>query len=469
MSRCSPHHHKCIVPVHQYKIHLTHAPILSTKYSPRTFTNDSLPFSFALVHVTECKKYSMLHEDLESAIAGSDYEGIKSIMAEWESALKDWLDGEVEATIASLAAEGTHEKRDLTDSGARNGMRYDDVDSQGPNKDAVVLWKLNSLGNMGPEEVAGRILTAFSKVQAHCLSSGGNELPHSTSVQLFPASSQVTHGLVNYILLAALRSLAAKLANTVNSVMANECPHLAAAFAAFGSMVLDGRVTSTHNMRVAACRNLDANANAMFQWYFKQNMSADLVNARLEPPNVGPLNSAVLSGELCMIQLVAHEGCEHGLEHHEPSEMRTIQSVAYEGCEQIFENHDSRNVRMLDSLCQLSIEPECEVSLKEVTSVSQSQYNENVGAYEGEDSVLSVPIVCGVVGNRPCCNACGMEKNRRNTEVQAPIMNNGNDLYTVPIFELNALMVGGAGLMLGEMRILGDVVNILGENSQRDR
>ncbi|KAK7399454.1 hypothetical protein VNO78_10637 [Psophocarpus tetragonolobus] len=200
-----------------------------------------------------------------------------------------------------------------------------------PNKDAIVLWQLNSLGNMGLKEVAGQILPAFNKVAG-------------------PFSK---FGCFEELAAKSRQAILHELAHIVNSVIANECPHLATAFTAFGSNVLDGRVISTHNMCVVACKNLDANSNAMFQWDFRQNMSAD--------------------------PLVANEGCEHDFEHHEPSEMCMIQSVAYEGCDQIFENRESRNVSMLDSLCQLSIEPECELSLKEVNSVSQSQYNENVG------------------------------------------------------------------------------------------
>ncbi|KAK7396653.1 hypothetical protein VNO78_17808 [Psophocarpus tetragonolobus] len=63
-----------------------------------------------------------------------------------------------------------------------------------------------------------------------------------------------------------------------------------------------------------------------------------------------------------------------------------------------------------------------------------------------------------------------MERNRQSMETQTLMMANSNDLHEVPIFESNALMVGGARLMLKGMRIEGeDALHIPSENSQRHR
>ncbi|KAK7400940.1 hypothetical protein VNO78_12249 [Psophocarpus tetragonolobus] len=139
-----------------------------------------LEVSHPFVSQIGARNIQLLHEDLESVIMRSDDESINSIMAEWESAFEDWLDKEMEVTIAwthkkvnevssqeaEFGIDQAHDrlKRDVRDSGVRNCRRYDDVDRQGPNNEAVVLWKLNSLENIGPEKVADQILTSFSKL-----------------------------------------------------------------------------------------------------------------------------------------------------------------------------------------------------------------------------------------------------------------------------------------------------------------
>ncbi|KAK7406596.1 hypothetical protein VNO78_08224 [Psophocarpus tetragonolobus] len=54
---------------------------------------------------------------------------------------------------------------------------------------------------------------------------------------------------------------------------------------------------------------------------------------------------------------------------------------------------------------------------------------DSAGICEGDGSLVSMPIQCGVLENQLCLNAFFLEQNGRSKAAQVPIINNSNDLH----------------------------------------
>ncbi|KAK7395011.1 hypothetical protein VNO78_15552 [Psophocarpus tetragonolobus] len=241
----------------------------------------SSKMSSSELYANGCKKCVALHEDFESVIARSEDEGINFIMAKWECASVDWLDGEVEETIACLA-EKSHEKihednsltaikmgvekndslgestcnvHDLNNRGSgiiqevdlrvnhsqeklvrgvtHSCMEHADVDRVGPISDNVVGWKLNYLGNyflmllpMEGREVAAKFMHSVAlNLCRNSITTAKRrslrELSQITSSMLVKAGTQTTTasaGTIHMIKLAPQESCDSVLMNEVNFV-----------------------------------------------------------------------------------------------------------------------------------------------------------------------------------------------------------------------------------------------------------
>ncbi|KAK7413040.1 hypothetical protein VNO78_04877 [Psophocarpus tetragonolobus] len=199
--------------------------------------------------------------------------------------------------------------------------------------------------------------------------------------------------------------------------------------------------------KISDCRNLAAISSSI-PWV--QNTLAELVGADLK------FNS--VAGSSCFTNHASVNLAEMDFAN---SPIDAAVEGGSSRSELLFINYEPVNVKNFYGLNQVSSESVCDPISNEVTFVPQKSTSDNAVCNRG--LLIFVPIVCGVVENRP-----SLGQKRRSKIVNFPSMKSRSDLREVPIHESNGLMARKWELRVVTMRSSDSEMGRARVKGQRD-
>ncbi|KAK7383470.1 hypothetical protein VNO78_29149 [Psophocarpus tetragonolobus] len=309
--------------------------------------------------------YSFLHEDLESVLAKGDDENINSNKAEWENDSEEWLDEEAKETIACLA-ERFHVKEKVVSNfnvvsssiainlGTEIGVCLGDS--------IINMHSSNHKGSGTGQEVNYGVNHAKDVLQR----GGTDSCMKQAEVDIQgPNNEAAVANQLNALGNMGLDKLAVQIHLAYRKFQAQKLRNLASISSAINLLfqTVSSKLDGASSSHVAALAGSSS---------FKNHEPVNIA----EFDSAGSPNAAVLEGSSSRSQPVANKGCEL-----------------------IFKNSELVNVNNTDGLTQASVELDYDLSPNEVNFVPQIRLSGSAGMCEGEDSLVSLPIVCGVVEN----------------------------------------------------------------------